>query len=77
MINYSEFMAATIGRDMYTLSEKLSAAFNAFDGDGNGYITMDELMKLLAGQEKFDVDKESWMKMMEEADKDGDGKIDI
>ena len=49
MINYSEFMAATIGRDMYTLSEKLNAAFRAFDGDGNGFITMDELMVMLAG----------------------------
>ena len=49
MINYSEFMAATIGRDMYTLSDKLRQAFNAFDGDGNGYISMDELIDVLAG----------------------------
>jgi Ca2+-binding EF-hand superfamily protein len=38
---------------------------------------MDELINMLAGQEQFQVDKESWMKMMKEADMDGDGKIDL
>lgn len=45
-ISYTEFLAATLdprGIDLVELSE----AFNLMDADGNGYITVDEIRKVL------------------------------
>jgi calcium-dependent protein kinase len=42
-INYSEFLTATMDRGKLLRQDNLDAAFNAFDKDGSGTITSDEI----------------------------------
>ena len=42
-INFSEFVTVTIEKGRLLSEEMLRKAFNMFDIDGNGYITIDEL----------------------------------
>jgi len=48
-INYHEFLKANIKLDHEVTDTKLRAAFNLFDIDGNGSITLDEIQYLLGG----------------------------
>ena len=72
-IDYTEFIAATLKKNIYLKKEKLYEAFSAYDLNGDGKITKEELMcilKLQPNQNKF-VDK-----LIDEADKNGDGMLD-
>jgi len=42
-IDYTEFIIATMNRQKLLSKERLQAAFNAFDKDGSGSISSDEL----------------------------------
>lgn len=44
-IDYSEFIAATIHLNKLEREEHLVAAFQYFDKDASGYITIDELQQ--------------------------------
>lgn len=44
-IDYSEFIAATIHLNKLEREEHLVSAFQYFDKDGSGYITIDELQQ--------------------------------
>ena len=77
MINFSEFLTATVTKDLYLLSDKLNEAFKAFDRDGSGFITLDELMNVIGGEESFEMDRKAWDKVIGEVDFDGDGKINF
>lgn len=72
VINYTEFIMAQVKATDLVSTDKLKAAFNAFDLDGNGQITMDELKEVLAG---CVTDNSLWEKIMKEADQDGDNQI--
>ncbi|XP_052768599.1 calmodulin-beta-like [Mya arenaria] len=54
--------------------DDLRDAFNVFDNDGNGYISMSELRQVMInlGEEMTD---EEVLEMLKEADIDGDGQI--
>ena len=45
MIDYSEFIAATLHLNKMEREENLLAAFSYFDKDGSAYITIDELQQ--------------------------------
>lgn len=45
-IDYSEFLAATMERHMYIREEQLYEAFNRFDVDRSGVITLDNLKEV-------------------------------
>lgn len=47
-IDYTEFLAATMERNVYMKEEKLHQAFKMFDLDGNGRISKSELKSVLA-----------------------------
>lgn len=42
-IDYTEFIAATMEKNVYLQEEKLWQAFNMFDTDGSGKISPEEL----------------------------------
>ena len=52
----------------------LRKAFNLFDIDGNGYITIDELKETLNLNLNNQID---WKDLVGEVDKDGDYQIDF
>ena len=48
-IDYTEFLAANVQLSELLTNEKLQAAFNLFDIDQNGRITIEEIKSLLGG----------------------------
>lgn len=74
-IDYTEFLAVCSERMRNVSLENLEIAFNMFDSDGSGFITVDEIKMALVG-DSIENDK-FWKEIMEEADTNGDGKIDL
>ncbi|XP_022868385.1 calcium-dependent protein kinase 5-like [Olea europaea var. sylvestris] len=72
-IDYGEFVAATIHLNKLEREEHLMAAFQYFDKDGSGYITIDELQQACVEHGMTDVLLEDVIK---EVDQDNDGRID-
>ena len=73
-IDYTEFLTATINWRGALSKERLEDAFRAFDTDNSGKITVQELKDFIGGN---DVQEETWISMLEEADTNGDGEIDF
>ena len=57
MIEYSEFVVATLGEEVLLSEEKLIKTFKMFDKDGGGTISIDELKEVLAFGD--DIDQET------------------
>jgi len=72
-IDYTEFIAATITTHQYLKREVLWSAFRAFDKDGDGQITREEL-RLMLGSTDNEVEAQV-AQMMKECDLDGSGGI--
>ncbi|CAN8270862.1 unnamed protein product [Cochlearia groenlandica] len=72
-IDYSEFITATIHLNKLDREEHLVAAFQYFDKDGSGYITIDELQQSCVEHGMTDLFLEDIIK---EVDQDNDGRID-
>ena len=72
-IDYTEFLAATIGRVNYNKKERLFEAFTMYDKDNDGFITKEELLKVLKAEKSQEKEIEKYIKAV---DKDGNGKID-
>lgn len=70
-IDYQEFLAATMHFSKVNKEEYLLKAFQHFDTDGSGYITRDELVQGLQGMNSGDLTQ-----ILDEVDKDKDGRID-
>ena len=75
VIDYTEFIAATIERKKYLREDRLWSAFRVFDIDGNGQITKDELRKILMGGLVDVQTNKSLDDLIRECDIDGDGQI--
>ncbi len=71
VINYTEFLAATIDQKVYLKEERLYEAFRAFDTDGSGKISVKELKTILKSD-----DDSLFVDMIKTFDSDGDGEID-
>ncbi|GAB2267557.1 Calcium-dependent protein kinase 5 [Dionaea muscipula] len=72
-IDYGEFIAATIHLNKLEREEHLVAAFQYFDKDRSGYITIDELQQACVEHGMSDVFLED---VIREVDQDNDGRID-
>lgn len=82
VIDYSEFLAATMEKKLYNQKETLWSAFKVFDRDGSGTISKDEMVHVLAdGDVKSMMRDENRMKdienMIKDIDTNGDGEIDF
>mmetsp|Transcript_24682 Transcript_24682/g.53878 ORF Transcript_24682/g.53878 Transcript_24682/m.53878 type:complete len:930 (+) Transcript_24682:237-3026(+) len=71
VIDYEEFLAATVHHLRLEKEELLWRAFKEFDKDGSGFITEDELAQALAYQGT----KVNVKSLLAEMDHDGDGRI--
>ncbi|KAJ0550854.1 putative protein kinase CAMK-CDPK family [Helianthus annuus] len=72
-IDYGEFISAMLHLNKVQKEDHLLAAFSYFDKDGSGYITTEELHQAC---EKFGLSDIPLDEVMDEIDKDNDGRID-
>ena len=69
-----EFLLAIIDIPGMLTTEKLRAAFQTFDYDGSGAITIDEIQRILGGSGDPQ-EYEEWKQIVADIDKDGNGEI--
>lgn len=74
-IDLTEFVIATIDKKVLLSKERLMAAFNLFDQDGNGSISADEVRCVLGNG--AGIGREQWDAVIREVDEDGDGEISL
>lgn len=82
VIDYSEFMAATLDKRKYIQDDVCWNAFKTFDVDGSGMIDKEEVMRLLGIESVSDVmnvkaTEQEVDAIMKEVDLNRDGKIDF
>merc|ERR1711920_189680 len=81
VLDYTEFIAATLGKKLYHQKEVVWAAFTRFDMDGSGYIDRKELSNVLNEeiQETMDLKNSTSavQAIFNEVDSNGDDKIDF
>ena len=49
LINYTEFINATIDKNIALSLRNIELAFQVFDANGDGFISLDELKNALSG----------------------------
>jgi calcium-dependent protein kinase len=74
-IDYNEFLTATVNREKILSQKNLEMAFQAFDKDGSGKISTDEIMQIFNNTDIKD--KSIFEKMIKEADENGDMEISL
>ena len=70
-IDYLEFIAGSLSEKDYLKEERLYETFCALDKDHSGKLSIDEIKKVLEGE-----NDEKIQKMLKSIDKNGDGQID-
>jgi len=78
VIDYTEFLAATLDRQQYMKEDVCWAAFRVFDRNGDGHISTQELKQVLQSSEVEDaLGIKAIADLMVEVDSNGDGMIDF
>ncbi|KAL4464835.1 hypothetical protein ABPG74_011396 [Tetrahymena malaccensis] len=72
-VSFQEFLVATASKEQIITKDNLNKAFDLIDEDRNGFITKDELQRVIGGTSLND---QVWEQMMKECDMNGDGQID-
>jgi len=76
VIDYTEFLAATLDKQLYMQEDLCWAAFRVFDRDGNGKISKEEIAQVLGSGIAGSAELES-AALVEDFDTNGDGEIDF
>jgi Ca2+-binding EF-hand superfamily protein len=74
MINYSEFLAATIDIQHFLTDSRLAAVFNQFDTDSSGKITEENICLAMQKLGK-EINRKEVHEMIAQHDKTGDGML--
>eukprot|EP00933_Yihiella_yeosuensis_P082330 TRINITY_DN9617_c0_g2_i1.p1 TRINITY_DN9617_c0_g2~~TRINITY_DN9617_c0_g2_i1.p1 ORF type:complete len:508 (+),score=149.82 TRINITY_DN9617_c0_g2_i1:95-1618(+) len=78
VIDYTEFLAATLDRHQYMKEDVCWSAFRVFDRNGDGQISMEELNQVLGDKDIEDVmGTQAIAELLREVDGNGDGYIDF
>ncbi|CDW73027.1 protein kinase domain containing protein [Stylonychia lemnae] len=75
-VDYSEFFLATINIPNMLTKEKLKAAFQIFDPDGSGQISINEIVAIMGGGDSVE-GIDDWKQVIADIDKDGNGEINF
>ena len=75
LIDYIEWIQATVDKKMLLSERHLRNAFNAFDANRDGNISLDEIKNFLSWGRKFK-DK-TWERILSEVDIDQDGHVNF
>jgi len=76
-IDYNELLSTFVDRKLNAKEERMFVAFSKLDQNGDGRISAEELEGVLKKEHVFSADDHSSVaRLLKEADKDGDGKID-
>ena len=75
ILDYNEFITATIDWGKHLSHGLLESAFKAFDKDKSGTISLHEIRDFLGAGD--DALTSLWKKTLDEADSNGDGVIDL
>lgn len=73
-IDLNEFLTATVDQTNHINTQNLEKAFNTFDLDGSGKITVEEIKKILGEGHIAD---SVWKELLDSADLDKSGFIDF
>jgi len=77
-IDYTEFLAASLDRKLYSDEEVCWSAFRVFDRNGDGKISTNELKQMLSADPMSDIEDVKCIEdIMVEIDGNGDGMIDF
>jgi len=77
VIDYTEFLAATLDKRCYVQEDVCWSAFRLFDKNGDGKISQEELRAVLEDNEVQEVAGAETVQMLKELDGNGDGFIDF
>jgi calcium-dependent protein kinase len=79
VIDYTEFLAATLDKKLYFQEDVCWSAFRLFDRNGDGKISMEELKTVLneGGNDIADAIGKDLQAIINEVDANGDGQIDF
>lgn len=72
-IEFPEFLLSAANYEVLLKPKRLKTAFNLFDPDSSGSITLEEFKAVLKDQGSEDV----WLQFLREVDEDGNGTVDI
>jgi len=75
-VDYSTFLAATMDRRVYLQEDACWAAFSLFDSDGDGRITMRDLLDVFSSAEDV-LGREALESVLGEVDLGGKGSVDF
>ena len=74
-IEYEEFVRASINKDIFVKDEILQFAFNFFDKDGSGEITIVELKNVFCLGKDKDISEKVFSNILDNIDSDGNKEI--
>jgi calcium-dependent protein kinase len=77
VIDYTEFLAATLDKKVYMAEDVCWQAFRIFDRNGDGKICKDEIRAVLADDDVKNAATKDMAELIKEIDKNGDGEIDF
>jgi len=77
VIDYTEFLAATLDKKVYLAEDVCWQAFRVFDRDGDGKISKEEMQQVLGDDDVQNAAARDMAAIMQEIDKNGDGEIDF
>mmetsp|Transcript_49473 Transcript_49473/g.80184 ORF Transcript_49473/g.80184 Transcript_49473/m.80184 type:complete len:503 (-) Transcript_49473:95-1603(-) len=78
VIDYTEFLAATLDRRQYMQEDVCWSAFRVFDRNGDGRISPEELKQVLCSSDVEEaLGAQQVVELMKEVDDNGDGHIDF
>jgi len=77
VIDYTEFLAATLDQKAYIQEDICWVAFSVFDRNGDGKISKQEIANVLSDGDVQNVAAKEMAEIMKDIDKNGDGEIDF